>query len=125
MRDNTCKLIALAEEGAVSWESIARECLAYMSEDDVSNMIVFSDLFEEEEEEEESPEEGDYIIECTGSKIIISKYNDSPPWRHIVKDGDDIKKIISDEMEREKFWPNIWNLSDHGNLSLTTLEEIE
>ena len=71
-----------------------------------------------------SPEDGDYIIERTGNDIVISKYDDSPPWRHIVKDGDDINKIISDEMEREKYWPNIWNLSDHGNLSITTLEEV-
>jgi len=77
-----------------------------------------------EEEEPTKPEEGDYIIECTGNDIIIYKYNDSPPWRHKVKDGDDTKKIISDEMEREKYWPNIWNLSDHGNLSITTLEEV-
>jgi hypothetical protein len=52
MRKNTCKLIELAEEGALSWESIARECLVNMSEDDVSDMTAFSDLFDEEEEEE-------------------------------------------------------------------------
>lgn len=73
------------------------------------------------------PEDGDYIITSCGplgGQTVIYKYN-SPPWRHIVKDGDDIKKIISDEMEREQFWPNIWSLSDHGNLSITTLEEVQ
>jgi hypothetical protein len=46
-RQNTNKLIELAEEGAISWESIARECLAYMSESDVSDMTMFADIFEE------------------------------------------------------------------------------
>ena len=34
----TAELIDLAEEGALSWEGIARECLQRMSEDDVKEM---------------------------------------------------------------------------------------
>lgn len=34
----TEELIDLAEEGALSWEGIARECLQRMSEDDVKEM---------------------------------------------------------------------------------------
>ena len=32
MRTYTNKLIELAEEGVITWEQLARECLAYMSE---------------------------------------------------------------------------------------------
>lgn len=37
-REATCKVIDLAEDGALSWEAIARECLARMSEDEVADM---------------------------------------------------------------------------------------
>ena len=55
-RKITCHLLDLAEEGALSWEGLARECLAYMSEYDVADMARVADWLEEEEEEEE---EGD------------------------------------------------------------------
>ena len=38
VRKYTNALIELAEEGAVNWEGIARECLQRMSEDDVKEM---------------------------------------------------------------------------------------
>lgn len=52
-RKNTTKLIEAAEEGMISWEAIARECLSYMSEDDVSNLTGFADFFEDEDEDED------------------------------------------------------------------------
>ena len=39
-RAATSQLIDLAEEGALSWEGIARECLNRMSEDDVKEMTI-------------------------------------------------------------------------------------
>ena len=49
-RTATCKLIELAEGGALSWEGIARECLQRMSEDDVKEMA----------------EEMDWLPDCPG-----------------------------------------------------------
>jgi len=46
-------LIDLAIEGVLDWESIARECLAYMSEAEVRDMNAFSDLFEDDENEDD------------------------------------------------------------------------
>ncbi len=37
-REITNRVIELAEEEILSWEGIARECLCYLSEDDVSDM---------------------------------------------------------------------------------------
>ena len=37
-KSTTEELLDLAEEGALSWEGIARECLQQMSEDDVKEM---------------------------------------------------------------------------------------
>ena len=38
MRTATCKVIELVENCVLSWETVARECLQYMSEDDVADM---------------------------------------------------------------------------------------
>ena len=37
-REATCKVIELVKDGVLSWEAIARECLARMSEDEVADM---------------------------------------------------------------------------------------
>lgn len=37
-RTATCKIISLCEDGVLSWEALARECLARMSEDEVQEM---------------------------------------------------------------------------------------
>ena len=42
-RDYTNKITEMAEEGAVSWETIAREALERMSEDEVESMCVECD----------------------------------------------------------------------------------
>ena len=55
VRQATNKLIELAEEGVVSWESLALACLRYMSEDEVKDLAEsegFIDLEEEEFEQE-------------------------------------------------------------------------
>lgn len=38
MRPITLKVIELVENGGLSWETVARECLQEMSEDDVADM---------------------------------------------------------------------------------------
>ena len=52
-RDATREIIELAEGGCLSWESIARECLNRMSEDDVADMVHetdWADLVDDDEE---------------------------------------------------------------------------
>ena len=46
MRTASCKVIELAENGILSWETIAREALQYMSEDDVADMANSCDWLE-------------------------------------------------------------------------------
>ena len=62
MRETTIKLLELAKEGVISWESIARSCLCYLSEDEVADMARVNELLFEEEEEEDEPEEEEYDI---------------------------------------------------------------
>ena len=46
-RKVTCELIEAVENGLLSWESIARASLSYMSEDDVRDMAEYNCLIEE------------------------------------------------------------------------------
>ena len=46
MKTASCKVIELAENGILSWETIAREALQYMSEDDVADMANSCDWLE-------------------------------------------------------------------------------
>ena len=62
MRETTIKLLELANEGVISWETLARSCLCYLSEDEVEDMARVNEILFEEEEEEDEPEEEEYDI---------------------------------------------------------------
>ena len=49
-REQTNKLIELAEAGMISWRDLAVMCLKWMSEDDVADMINANDLIIDEED---------------------------------------------------------------------------
>lgn len=49
VREVTCKLLALAEEGIISWQSLAEMALNYMSEDEVADLARSNDLLFDEE----------------------------------------------------------------------------
>jgi hypothetical protein len=56
MREMTSKLIAMMDEGLISAEAVAEMALAYMSEDDVADMMRANDILLEEDEDEEEEE---------------------------------------------------------------------
>ena len=58
-RSATCELIEMAELGVLSWETIARECLQYMSEDEVRDMAESNDWINSEDDEEDEDREDD------------------------------------------------------------------
>ena len=47
------KLLEMAESNDLSWETIARECLKFMSEKDIRSMAEVNDWIEEDEDYEE------------------------------------------------------------------------
>jgi hypothetical protein len=58
MREMTSKLIAMMDEGLISAEAVAEMALAYMSEDDVAEMMRANDiLLDEEDEDDGQPDE--------------------------------------------------------------------
>jgi hypothetical protein len=49
MRTQTNKLIDMMDEGLISAQSVAEMALAYMSEDDVADMMRCNDILDEDE----------------------------------------------------------------------------
>jgi hypothetical protein len=73
------------------------------------------DYPDESEYEEGGVEEGDYTTEdhihfYQYGKLVVT-----------VPDGNSIKKAIDAHMDKEKFFPNVFFISDHGNVHLINL----
>jgi hypothetical protein len=63
MRKYTTKLLEMMDEGLISASAVAEMALAYMSEDDVKDMVRGNDLMpwlEDDEEEEWTPDNADF-----------------------------------------------------------------
>lgn len=63
MRVATNKLIAMMDEGLISAEAVAEMALAYMSEDDVADMMRCNDILDEEDDEYEDDGQPDELTE--------------------------------------------------------------
>ena len=79
---------------------------------------------EEEEDEDDTPQDDDYTITPAGSLggcyavgIITG------PFIGQYVELDHAERAIRDRMEADQFWPNVWDISDHGNVSLHTMHE--
>lgn len=57
MREATNKLIDMMDEGLISAQAVAEMALAYMSEDDVADMMRANDILDEEDEDDGQPDE--------------------------------------------------------------------
>lgn len=53
MRTQTTKLLEMMDEGLISAEAVAEMALAYMSEDEVADMMRCNDILDEEDEDDE------------------------------------------------------------------------
>ena len=58
-REYTSELIEMAEQMVIDWETIARECLARMSEDEVQEMCEECDWIEPKDDEDDEDDEDD------------------------------------------------------------------
>ena len=66
MRKYTTKLLEMMDEGLISASAVAEMALAYMSEDDVADMMRANDILEEEDDGQpsESQEWADFDADC-------------------------------------------------------------
>jgi hypothetical protein len=68
MRTQTTKLLEMMDEGIISASMVAEMALAYMSEDDVADMMRANDILDEEDEDDGQPDEmqewADFDADC-------------------------------------------------------------
>ena len=66
MRKETTRLLEMMDEGLISAQAIAEMALAYMSEDDVADMMRANDILEEEDDgqPDEAQEWADFDADC-------------------------------------------------------------
>ena len=56
-REYTTKLLDMMDEGLISAEMVAEMALAYMSEDDVKDMMLSNDIVDYDDEDDGQPDE--------------------------------------------------------------------
>lgn len=121
-RKATCATIDLCEGGSLSWETVARECLSYMSEADVEDMATTAEWITEGEELEDAeptePEKGDYVVDGLTVFEVGGKHGGAVGS---YKTWGELATALKDRMEDENWWPNVWLQDDHGGYTLTTL----
>ena len=67
MRTQTTKLLEMMDDGLISAQAIAEMALAYMSEDDVADMMRANDILDEDEDDgqpSESQEWESFDADC-------------------------------------------------------------
>jgi hypothetical protein len=68
MRTQTNKLIDMMDEGLITAQFVAEMALAYMSEDDVADMMRANDILDEEDKDDGQPDEAqewaDFDADC-------------------------------------------------------------
>ena len=60
MRTQTNRLLEMMDEGVISAQAIAEMALAYMSEDDVADMMRANDILEEDEDDGQPTEQEEW-----------------------------------------------------------------
>ena len=55
MRTQTTRLLEMMDEGLISAEAVAEMALAYMSEDEVADMMRSNDILEDDDVEDDFP----------------------------------------------------------------------
>lgn len=60
MRTQTTKLLEMMDEGLISATAVAEMALAYMSEDDVADMMRSNDILDEDEDDGQPTEQEEW-----------------------------------------------------------------
>ena len=76
----------------------------------------------DEEGEPSEPDEGDYVIfNCgrLGGETCVMQKGYFGTEKHFA-DDEEAEKWIRKHAKKNKFYPSVWSLSDHGNYHLRT-----
>lgn len=84
-----------------------------------SELINENGISEDAMAEIDEPCDGDYMLSDCGSLGCMTAVSVvGGRFLGQFADEDDAMQFIHDRMADEQFWPNIWRVSDHGNVSL-------
>lgn len=80
--------------------------------------------YEHEDAEPTEPEEGDYVITYasrigSGYSTIVAIHGERRTLG--IAPDEDVDVAIREDMIEHEFFPNVWQLSDHGNYHLTSV----
>ena len=71
------------------------------------------------------PEECDYVTadDTSCGAMHFREYGTGRLLLSVKPDETSWVRAVRDHMDRERFWPNVWSLSDHGNWHLLRLDD--
>ena len=113
------KIFSPADRKAVA-EVLADEFKDAADAHEYDNLIPKKYKGYEDEEEEEGPQEGDIVVESSGhlgSQVTIFEVGGKEIFRGSADEAEVNKKIKAYVKKSPGFFPAIWNVSDHGNVS--------
>lgn len=99
-------------EGILDEERLSEEGQAKSVED----IIAVIEALEMYDRDENEPAEDDYIIESNGFKLSVSRQNTK--FLGEVVEESEAYDMIRKDAKKENWYPNVWYISDHGNVSL-------
>ena len=70
-REYTNKLLEMLENGLLDYETVVRECMCYMSEDDVKDLMHCAGWLDEETEDDQTLHD----LACCGNLCVVSDLN--------------------------------------------------
>lgn len=85
-------------------------------------LVLDAEACENEDEDEDEPADDDYIISDTGQLGALTQVSQSSKVLFTSADTYEVDRFIVRHAEENKFWPNVWYVSDHGNVRPYRLE---
>lgn len=98
---------ASKKEAQVNWED--------MEDDEGISDLEVMEQYDPMEEEDE-PQEDDIFLQPTGTLRGGTSVSAEGKWLGDFEDDVEAIEFIKLWMEENKYWPNVWMVSDHGNI---------
>lgn len=93
VRQTTSKVLEMADEGLISYKSLAEMALKWMSEDDVAEMLRANEINLEDETETEAEEESwDYIINAGDTLDTCDPFEAHPTKESAIRRATELSK---------------------------------
>lgn len=78
----------------------------------------------DDDDDDIEPEEGDIFVQDKGNGTVVS-CEGKVIYSSRGSDYEEMERAIREWMERQSYWPSVWHVSDHGNVSPYVFEELQ